>query len=356
MALKSKSKFLAALILFWCINDVSAQQADPKTMIAHFIDVGQGDATLLEFPCGAILIDAGGQNEASEKKLINYLHAFFNRRTDLNNTLDLVIITHAHLDHNLALDNVAKEFTIKRYIDNGLKVGSGRKNQNWLRKNSEERGIIYSTYSYEQITVDSNRNGITDTIIDPLACSEVDPKLTILSGRFTIKPTTWSKTDYNNGNNHSIVLKVTFDSASFLFTGDLEEAGIDQILHTYAAGMFDVDVLRVGHHGADNAISFQFLEAVTPVNAVISCGKWNYGTTGGKFNTYSYGHPRIVVLDLLKNFITGSRNAPITVLAAIKSKQFQNYTVTKRIYATPWDNTIQIRAKSSGTYVVTRNH
>lgn len=217
-------------------------------------------------------------------------------------------------------------------------------------------GITYSTYSYEQITADSNRNGITDSIIDPLVCSEVDPKLTILSGRFTIKPGTWSKSDYNNGNNHSIVLKVTFDSASFLFTGDLEEAGIEQILHTYGNEMFDVDVLRVGHHGADNAISSLFLEAVTPVNAVISCGKWNYGVTGGRFNTYSYGHPRIFVLDLLMNFIPGNRNAPITVFAGIKSKQFQSYTVTKRIYATPWDNSIQIRAKSSRTYVVTRNH
>lgn len=137
MFLRNRTIILATLLSFCYSANVFAQQPDPKTMIAHFIDVGQGDATLLEFPCGAILIDAGGQDENSEKKLIDYLHAFFNRRTDLNNTLDLVIITHAHLDHNLALDNVAKEFTIKRYIDNGLKVGSGRRNQNWLRKNSE---------------------------------------------------------------------------------------------------------------------------------------------------------------------------------------------------------------------------
>ena len=343
------------LLAFLLLSHFAFAQ-DANKMTAHFINVGQADATLLEFPCGAILIDAGAQGAAQEEHLVAYLKSFFERRTDLHKTLDLVIVTHAHIDHNLALDNVAKAFTIKRYIDNGLKVGSGKKNQNWLRDNAKKMGITYSTYSYEQISAGGNTEGVTDTIIDPLHCDEVDPEIVLLSGRFTRKPAEWSATDYENGNNHSVVIKVNFGESSFLFTGDLEKDGIEKLLSTYDASLLDVDVLRVGHHGAANATTNNYLAAVTPGYAVISCGKWNYGKTGGQFNTYSYGHPRVSTLKQLAESIEEKRSTPRSVKAGIAAKQFINYTVRKRVYATPWDKTVQIATDDEGNYTVGINH
>jgi competence protein ComEC len=333
-------------------------QAAAQKMTAHFIDIGQGDATLLEFPCGVILIDAGAQGSEQEQKLVAYLSDFFDHRPDLHRTIDLVIITHPHLDHNLALDNVADSFTIKKYIDNGQKTGSGKKNQTMLQRTAAAKGIVYANYTYKVITANGNKQGVTDTIIDPLHCGSVDPKIILLSGRFPTRPAGWSRTNYKNLNNHSIVIKVIFDHASFLFTGDLEEDGISQLLKTYnATNMLDVDILRVGHHGSDNAITTEFINAVTPSHAVISCGQWYYGRgTSGKFNTYSYGHPRISTLDLLSTKITGERSTPVIIKAAEKAKTFKNYIVKKRIYGTAWDHTIQIEAGADGQYRVTRDN
>jgi beta-lactamase superfamily II metal-dependent hydrolase len=353
-----KRLLLQLALLTWSFLFLTAPAAtqDQKKMTAHFINVGQADATLLEFPCGAILIDAGAQGPQQEASLIAYLHQFFQRRSDLNNTLDLVIITHAHIDHNLALDNVVNAFTVKRYIDNGLKVGSGKKNQLWLQNNAKALGITYGTYSFEKITSGDNSSGVTDTIIDPLNCAEVDPEIVLLSGRFTHKPAGWSESDYQNGNNHSVVVKVSFGAASFLFTGDLETDGIQKLLTTYDASMLDVDVLRVGHHGAANATTPGYLNAVTPGYAVISCGAWTFGKSGGNFTTYAYGHPRKKILDQLADVIPGDRSSPIIVKAATAAKHFIDYTVRKRIYATPWDASIQISADDEGNYRVTRGH
>ena len=76
----------------------ASPQDDPK-MYAHFINVGQGDATLLEFPCGAILIDTGAQDNDCVDEMIEYLNDFFNRRTDLDRAFESVFITHNHPDH-----------------------------------------------------------------------------------------------------------------------------------------------------------------------------------------------------------------------------------------------------------------
>lgn len=71
-------------------------------MYTHYIDVGQADATLLEFPCGAVLIDTGAQDNNHIDDLVDYLENFFSRRTDLNNTLNVVFVTHNHIDHTRA--------------------------------------------------------------------------------------------------------------------------------------------------------------------------------------------------------------------------------------------------------------
>lgn len=339
-------------LLIICFSVVSSAQ-DTKKMTAHFINVGQADATLLEFPCGAILIDAGAQDTTYENDLIDYLDSFFKRRSDLNNTLDLVIITHAHIDHNLALDDVVKRFIVKRYIDNGLSSGSGKKNQNWLQDHAKELGIEYATYTWENITANENKKGITDTIIDPINCPEVNPGIVLLSGSFSKKPSDWSSSDYKNGNNQSIVVRVTFGSSSFLFTGDLEVAGLETLQQTCDSTVLNNDILRVGHHGAANATTPEYLKAVTPDYAIISCGKWDYGLNEkGSFNTYSYGHPRINILDQLDRTLITYRLKPITVKAALGAKNFINYTVRKQIYATPWDNTIQLQADNKGKYQV----
>lgn len=96
----------------------ASPQDDPE-MYAHFINVGQGDATLLEFPCGAILIDTGAQDNDCVDEMIEYLNDFFNRRTDLDRAFESVFITHNHPDHIKGLKEVINNFTVERLIYNG---------------------------------------------------------------------------------------------------------------------------------------------------------------------------------------------------------------------------------------------
>src|SRR5215831_19236665 len=79
-------------------------------MSVHVINVGRASATLLEFPRGAVLVDAGNEELATTEEdqdpaqVVTYLEEFFQRRTDLDRTLQAVIITHPHIDHTSALD------------------------------------------------------------------------------------------------------------------------------------------------------------------------------------------------------------------------------------------------------------
>ena len=104
---------IAAVLVLLSVFGATGQQVSPNQMAVHFINVGQADSELLEFSCGAILIDAGAQDPKTVQGLIQFLHTFFARRTDLNNTLDLVLISHDHIDHDTALMAVAQNFKIK---------------------------------------------------------------------------------------------------------------------------------------------------------------------------------------------------------------------------------------------------
>ncbi len=327
---------------------------DNEIMKAHYINVGQGAAALLEFPCGVVMIDAGAQDDEYHKKLMDYLARFFKRRKDLNNTIDLLLVTHPHKDHNEALMDIATTYKVERYIDDGMRTGSGKTNQKWLQDNAKESDIAYEAISFDEIAGGGNKKGMTDTIIDPINCPNVDPKIIMYSGRFVKQPENWGKSAFENGNNHSLVVKVLFGKSSFLFTGDLETEGIEKLLEYYgASNVLDTDVLLVGHHGAKNATTIEYLKEVTPNIAVISCGVWDFGKgASDKFTTYAYGHPRVSTINMLQDNINGKKSDAVQVEAAEGARDFRPINIVKKLYATPWDENIIIRAGTNGKYTV----
>lgn len=328
-------------------------------MKAWFLDVGQGAAALLEFPCGAILIDTGGDSEARVASLVTQLEWFFKRRADLARTLDSVIISHPHVDHTRGLRRVVETFTVKRYLDNGHTGTSdpGGKNVRWIRKEIALKKIPVALRAIDDTALAGKPAGLTDDHIDPLSCSTCDPVITVLSGghkQETPSGPHWSRTALENKNNHSLVVRVDFGKSSFLFTGDLEDAGVAHLVDRYrGTPLLDVDVYIVGHHGAENATTKDFLKEITPKIAIMGTGKWDDGKTPYKtFSTYAYGHPRGVVVDLLAQAITDERSPRVKRKVAAGVRDFRDATITQRIYATGWDGTILITADTLGAYTV----
>jgi competence protein ComEC len=337
-----------------CLFAVPSSAAGP-VMTAHYIDVGQGACALLEFPCGVVLIDTGGDSDARTQSLVTYLNEFFARRTDLNRTLDAVYTTHPHIDHTRGLRAVVENFTVKRYLDDGEATGSGRFNPNWLKKEVKEgrRAIKIRELRDEEIAHLPHPTGLTDGDIDPLKCDTCDPVITVLAGGHEENPG-WSEGDFENMNNHSVVIRVDFGKASFLFTGDLEESGINLLTERYQSNdQLDVDVYMVGHHGAANATTPELLEAITPTIAVMGTGQWTDGKDPfNRFSTFAYGHPRAVIVKQLTSIIEGKRTPAKRAMIADGAKKFRRTTITKRIYATGWDGTIDVTATLEGDYTV----
>jgi len=109
-----------------------ASAASSQTMQVHFIDVGQGAATLIEFPCAAILVDTGGENNGdfdSNSELLSYLDDFFGRRSDLKNTLHSLMLSHPHIDHTRGVKDVLGRYKILNAVTNGQEEGSGKSGQ-----------------------------------------------------------------------------------------------------------------------------------------------------------------------------------------------------------------------------------
>lgn len=346
------------VVVLWLVVGTALSYASGPEMRAHFIKVGQADSTLLEFPCGAILIDAGAQDDDFADGLIDYLTKFFERRTDLNNTLDCIYVTHPHIDHTFALRKVVEKFNVKGYVDNGQESGSGIAPIKWVRTHATERHIRLRTVLNSE--VEESKKGLTDAVIDPLKCAECDPKILIFSGQWDTDPD-WSDTDFKNKNNHSLVIRVQFGKTALMFTGDMEKKAVESFLGMYgttanAHTLFEADVYHVGHHGSYNATTRELLDVITPKMAVISMGHWDYGKgVKNNFTTWAYGHPRKTTIDLLSTKISDTRPSAIKAKAALAAKSFTTVTVSKNIYATDWDGTIVLHASQNHELKVDNN-
>lgn len=346
----------------------SAQAAEDK-MHVHFIDVGQGAATLIEFPCAAVLIDTGGEDEAvtgfhSTPRLEAYLDKFFARRSDLKSTLALLAITHPHIDHARGAAMVMAKYKVLNVVDNGWSRGhdSGTDEQHALDQAAAQKHLGYEAITHS-VVYDPH-----DSVLDPVACSERDPKIQALWGRVDPAEAIW-EAGYNNANNNSVVFRIDYGMASIVITGDLEKGGITEFLQKYkGTGILDADIYEVGHHGSHNATTRALLKALTPKIAVMAVGTKD---RGGKWVASNYGHPRKVIIDMLQGTgdsvgaVTMDRMAPITVpvTAAMQRKQapsgkkyygpqWVDVTLTRAIYATAWDGNLVIDAAPDGTYAV----
>jgi competence protein ComEC len=330
-------------------------------MLSHHIDVGQGNATLLEFSCGLALIDTGGQETATfnvGKRLVEYLNSVFTRRPDLNRTISLVLLTHPHTDHTqgvlglLAAGPLA--FKISNIVINGKISGSGWSQQKKLIAHAKAAKIPLTVVTNESIV---RSDGLTSLAIDPINCAGVDPEIRVLWGSDS-NTHSWAK----DGNNHSVVARVDFGQSSFLFTGDLEENAQPELLQSYLRNpeILDVDVYQVGHHGSRNGTTAALLKAITPEIAVIGAGNPADEELG--WSAFNYGHPNLATITLLSDPSFGvSKTRKLGQFAVgisgrapngNKPPRYQLSPIAKAIFSTGWDGDIIIAASSSGQKVM----
>lgn len=215
-----------------------------------FLDVGQGDAAVIENDGHAMMIDGGKAEESS------YIYAWLKQHQ--LSTLDVLVATHADADHIGGLPgalNYAKVGTAYCPVT----TGTTKTFENFVKYLSAQGKSITVPTAGEQFSLGE----ANVTILGPIHSAE-------------------------DSNNNSIVLKVQFGTTSFLFTGDAEREEEQDLLN--AGVNLQSTVLKVGHHGSDTSTSYPFLRAVDPQYAVISVGAGN-----------SYGHPTEEVLSRLRD-------------------------------------------------------
>ena len=336
---------------------------DADTMRLHVIDVGQGTAALLEFPCGAVLVDTGGEDNDqfhAEEALLAYLDRFFDRRSDLKKTLALLAISHPHIDHTRGIEAVLARYPVKNVLDNGdVREDLGGKPQLALHAwQGKHRKVGHLDLARDDIDVGK---GLTSPVIDPVGpckASQVDPVIRALwsanVGREEIG---------QNPNNDSVVLRVDFGEASFLLPGDLEILAMAQLVKKFAdnPAMLDTDVYLVPHHGSRNSSTQDFVAQVSPEVAVISCGPYErYLQTEEEYTARVFGHPHEVSIGHLthpQKGVTGRRD-PVQVWVGKrgawkeKKSEFSQQKIDRAVYATGWDGDVVVSGNANGWFEV----
>lgn len=321
----------------------------------HVIDVGQGDAILLEFEKAAILIDAGGEatdDQRYKEHLLSELTAFFKRRPDLHYTLQALIVTHPHIDHTrFVMDVLNNEdsqyhFVIRHLYDGGDTKGSGAPQLRAARKFASDRGIDYAAIRDDVI----GQEGLI-----PAGLKNLSPGADI---RFLA-----GSRDCANGNNNSLVVRAHYGNKTALLTGDsetgddedCEEGQVEHLLERYeGTDLLRADVYKVGHHGSHNGTDEAFVSAVSPAIALISAGH-RETRAPGTFHAFFFGHPREDVVELLEA-TTANRNPPVGAYTYLKGTRNRDATntviegrlIAKAIYCTCWDGDLTVSTDSHG--------
>lgn len=226
-------------------------QADGNQLTVSYIDVGQGDATLIRKGKFSMLIDAGKNEKGTT--VVEYL-----KKAGITK-LTVLVGTHPDSDHIGGLDDVLEQIPVETvYLPEAAKETKTYKEvEEALEEAGKEARMpeIGKEYLYDQ--------NVMVRFLGP-------------------------QRNYKGANDNSLVVQIAYGKNRFLFMGDAEEQAEKEILGKNYD--LECDVLKVGHHGSYTATSDRFLQVSNPTYAVISCGKRN-----------SYGHPHAEVLAKLED-------------------------------------------------------
>ena len=258
-----KYKKIIVLILVLSIGISFIYKNIPKDLYINFIDVGQGDSTLITTQYNKkILIDGGGSEfgstfDVGEKTLLPYL---LKKKI---HKVDCVIISHFDSDHVGGILTILEELNVKQVLI--PKQVEYSENYNKFLDIIKKRNIKVKIVG-EGNTINLDKN----TYIDILWPEEKQITDNVL-------------------NNNSMIVRLCYKNFKMLFTGDIEEIAEQKLLQKYEnTEKLTADILKVAHHGSKSSSIAEFLEKVNPKIAVIGVGKNN-----------KFGHPNAGVLDRL---------------------------------------------------------
>lgn len=223
-------------------------------MRVTFLDVGQGDCTLVQADGHNALIDTGNNDQG--EKVVAYL------KSQGIDTLDYLILTHPDADHIGGGDNVLESVEVSRIL---------------------MPDVANDTMTYEEVMDDIDIYQVE--VVHP----EVGDTFELGDAVFTVLCPEEELVSESDMNGSSVGVKLVHGNNSFVMCGDAEEKSEQAMVSRFGEHL-EADVLKCGHHGSSTATTEAFLQAVNPTWAVISCGKDN-----------SYGHPHSEVLAKLQD-------------------------------------------------------
>lgn len=276
------------------------------TLTVTWLDVGQGDAAVIQCGGQSMLIDGGKPEKSS------YIYAWLQQHG--LSYLDVIVATHVDADHIGGLSGALNYASVgTAYCP--VTTGTTETFQSFVKYLAKRDRSITVPAAGETFAL----GGAQVQILGPLHSAE-------------------------DSNDNSIVLKLSFGATSFLFTGDAERAEEQDLLN--AGVNLQSTVLKVGHHGSDTSTSYPFLRAVAPQYAVISVGAGN-----------SYGHPTEAVLSRLRDAgVTTFRTDMQGEITAVSDGQTVNFSTAKNAAAETLANAgAGQNANQAGGYVLNTN-
>lgn len=254
-----RSSLHTGIAICFLLMLVGAKPYFSQTGVVTMLDIGQGDAFVIELPYrkGVIMIDAGSgfsfdDMEASDRIYKQIIRPFFYSRGIRG--IDAIIMTHEDIDHigsvSFILDEMEVDHLLVSNYFNSETLKGIMKGNSVPEIHSMERDDVFT---------------IGDQVFHVLAPAE----------------------DRGSTNENSLVIHTELGGKNWLFTGDIGKNEETELIQTYPD--LSIDILKVAHHGSNTSTDSNFLRAIAPEWALISVGKDN-----------SYGHPGQEVIRALK--------------------------------------------------------